>query len=351
MSAHKDHPEVKTAREMCKSDEKNFFQNIRNRGILEDNKEQCKSHTPLFQSQKKCVGDVVICSKCGSFYSRKFFYRHKVKCQADDTVLPQPVNMTMLGPVYAKSDEGFKTLVSGIQSDDIGKVCKTDPTIQIVGARLWEKDKAKPDKSMEVKKSVRTSMRMLGKLYISFQEHMPEGQTTNGARDMFDRENFQTLREDISNVTNKCTTKDPDDPGIKYGLKSNLYYLLLNAATILKGSHLEKKGEEKLAEELDHFMVILKLNENVIFGDAKYQINKARQERLRLPSRTPDEQDVAKLRKHSISKIQQITDVYHQHFTLHEFVCLRNAVCCRLTLFNGRRGGGGAKSTEDMPVA
>jgi hypothetical protein len=73
------------------------------------------------------------------------------------------------------------------------------------------------------------------------------------------------------------------------------------------------------------------MNELVLFGDAKYFINSARQERLRLPSRMPREEEIQKLQSSTVNTIQNIVKDY-EFITKTEFVKLRNATCSRLTL-------------------
>lgn len=72
---------------------------------------------------------------------------------------------------------------------------------------------------------------------------------------------------------------------MKYGHKNNYYFLERKA--------LSRKREEakEVAVELSNFKKLLKHNKNSVFSDAKY-FNKARQECLRLPSRSPDEKYV-----------------------------------------------------------
>ena len=65
---------------------------------------------------------------------------------------------------------------------------------------------------------------------------------------------------------------------------------------MLKGSYLEKRGGEQKADEMQRYIEVLKMNELVLFGDAKYFINSARQERLRLPNPLPHEDDIQKLK-------------------------------------------------------
>lgn len=313
----------------CKSPNKKTFQAFINKGLLLDNQEQCKLKDPVFVPNKKCSGKVVHCGKCGAFCSQVNFYRHRRACQKDDTTFPKPVKACLLQ--NDSEDSAFQSILSGIHDDEVGKTCKSDKFIKLVGKRLWDKDRAKPDKSMEVKKSVRASMRSLGKLYLEFKSVHPKESTD--VSDLFDRENFADMRRAVRTMTDT-----EEGCGIKYGLKNNLYYLLLNAATIIKGSFLEQKGSEVKADEIDRFTTILKLNRLSMFGDATYNINRSRQERLRLPSRLPIEDDVEALRVYTVSTVKKLSDTY-SHTSQSEFIKLRNAVCSRVTLFNARRGG------------
>lgn len=310
------------------------FLKFRDDGIYEANVEAASSENPVFVSQKLCFGKPLLCNNCNRFISRKGFYKHRKACKVDkisDEVKPAGCSMYSLG----KEDVTFRDLVAGIQEDAAGSLCKCDPTIQLVGKRLFQKDKSKPGKSMEVKKMVRANMRMLARLYIIFQEHVGDLQDLT-VRDMFDRTHFNVLREAVTIFTTKESPEGECD--VKYGLKSNLYYVLLSAATFIKGSLLEVKGKEADADEMQRFIEVLKMNQMLLFGDAQYHINMSRQERLRLPERMPNEDDLHALKTANVSTIENIMHEYH-FMDMHDFVKLRNAVCCRLTLFNGRRGG------------
>ena len=281
-------------------------------------------------SEIKITQSILYCSKCNTFRARTGFYKHKRKCQGDQTEHPKPMDMLNLSQ---KMKGGFQDVISGLHEDEVGILCKTDPTILLVGTRLYE-DKTKPEKSMEIKKTVRASMRMLARLYLHFKEEKPD---SCEVKDLWNREYFYALRTEVNKMSEK-ESEAMHEADVKYGLKNNLYYLLLNAANFLKGSFLEKKGEESSADEMERFITVLKMNQNLLFGDAKYFINKARQERLRLPSRTPQEEDIHKLKHYTVSKISELTGEY-EFIGKHEFVLLRNSVCSRLTLFNVRRGG------------
>ena len=147
------------------------------------------------------------------------------------------------------------------------------------------------DKSIEVKKSVKSSMRSMASLYLTFREEMEKnGKTCASVETLFNREHFEFLIDAV------CQMAEKDD-GIKYGMKNNLQYLHVSCASILRSTKLTQPGNENDAKEIGYFLDILDLNKFDVFGD---HINKARQEKLRLPTRTPDEEDLLRLRKYTV---------------------------------------------------
>ena len=80
-----------------------------------------------------------------------------------------------------------------------------------------------------------------------------------------------------------------------------------------------------------------------MFSDAKYLINKSRQEKLRLPTRTPPEEAMERLRHFTVASISKGCQVGTND--RQSFVHVRNLVCSRLTLFNARRGGEPSRMT------
>ncbi len=177
-------------------------------------------------------------------------------------------------------------------------------------------------------------MRLLARTFIIFRD-LSSDTCALSVKDMFDRNNFNLLRRAVS----KLAQKEPEDSTeIKYGLKNTLCHVLQNTYSFLKGSYLEEKGREADAEEMQRFIDVFNVNKVLMFGDPMYHRNIARQERLRLPSRMPLEDNLQKLKSKTVAVIKELLDQYTV-ITKHEFVRLRNAVCSRLTLFNGRRGG------------
>ena len=113
------------------------------------------------------------------------------------------------------------------------------------------------------------------------------------------------------------------DCAIKYSLKNTLNYLLMSSVNILEGVALTDTDSNVAATELANSKKVLKHHENTVFADAKYLINKARQERLRLPLRIPPEDAVKDLRNYTVKSIGEVDMEPCDRIT---FVNLRNLV-------------------------
>ena len=171
-------------------------------------------------------------------------------------------------------------------NDEIGKLCRSDPTIVLIGRRRFQRNRGKVDKLVEIKKSVMTEMRLLSKLCIVFAEAAPGSNIS--AKDMFVRTNFNVLEVAIEQVTLT------ESSVLKHGVKNGLYYLLKNSANIVMSSYLGV-GDDNQAAEVEKFIHYLELNRDTVFADAVYAINKSRQERLRMPEQRADETQVIAL--------------------------------------------------------
>ena len=101
----------------------------------------------------------------------------------------------------------------------------------------------KTEKTMEVRKSVRSDIRTLGRLHVEFKSF--EKNECIESVQMFNREKFSSLKIAIYKITDK------EDSSIKYGFKENIYYLLMTSAEILKGEALQGKQGEVKAMEFD----------------------------------------------------------------------------------------------------
>lgn len=288
-----------------------------------------------FIKQPDEIQNIVHCSNCKGSYPTKFFYRHKKQCIENYEAPVKAMKISVM--IHDESNEKFRDILNSFQDTAVGDFCRKNKTLQYIGKHLLLKNLGKVDKYAEVRKSVMSDMRTLARLFLEFQALQQNEEKEVDLLDCFNRTNFEKLAEAVRSMTKK----DGDDNAIKYGLKNNLFYLLLNGASILKGKALSETGNDAtlLIQELDHFEVLLKHHENSLFGDAKYCINQSRQEKLRLPNRIPPDEAVMTLRNFTIDAIKRLTAQYESSFGKAEFVELRTCVCSRLTLFNARRGG------------
>ena len=301
-----------------------------------ENRELCLEGKSDFCVIKKAAKDtkVVHCRNGNGSYSKKYFYRHRRQCHPAEAAEADSQKAVHASLLNLNRHPQFIDILGDFQQTPIGNLCRQDVTLQAIGMHLWLKDKAKVDKRDEVRKSVMTAMRTLAGLFLYFKEQ--ENCSTTEVKDMFKRENWAKLVEAVRSMTNR-----EEEGNLKYGLKNSLYYHLLKAAEIQQGEALMVKGDagKNKVEDMEHFMKLLRHNQNAVFGDAKYCINKARQERLRLPERTPCDETMQKLRSFTLARIEDINKLPAEDFGRTEFVELRNLVCSRLTLFNARRGG------------
>ena len=266
--------------------------------------------------------------------SRRFWYSHVKKCQKHSCkkVLPVPVGLLRIPDEIKISDEFRKNILSKFRSDATGEMCRKDATIIRIGAVFYNREKRKLEKSVEVRKSVRNDMRRLANLYRIFIKQSPIDQEHSDAADMFNRVNFDNLKESIELFTAKKNSS-----GIKPGLKQNLFYLIKRTAKILKGIFLTQKRDDQ-ADEVDKFVSILEMFEDYIFGDATYELNKNKNVRLRKPSQLPDEDDVKTVRDHVMKRMKELVEEPFNFFDSSCYVELRDCACSRLTLLNARRG-------------
>jgi hypothetical protein len=165
---------------------------------------------------------------------------------------------------------------------------------------MYGKVYGKQDKEAEVERSVMSDMRRLATLYLKYVEECSRfGVSVCDSRDMLRRATYNQLHEAV--VT--YTTDSRDE--IKTGLKNALYYLIKNFSKVIKGYYLVQCKDDQAAE-IDKFVTVFEHNKLILFADAKYAINKNRQINLRKPCRLPDEEDVAKLHKYTIKRVQEL---------------------------------------------
>ena len=293
-------------------------------------------YTSLLAERK----DGVVCDLCSGIFSRRQFYLHKKKCSTEVTCIPQPIPLYAFENNADLNDEFTRKIVAGFLNDDVGKLCRSDPHIQAIGRRLYEKMRAKQDKKTEVKRSVRSDMRRLATLFLNFkkagQEAQLRGENPKPVSfefvDMFNRQNFTCFESAIREGTVRS------DESMKSGLKIALFYLVKKASKIVKASYLVKR-DDIAAAEVGMFVEVLNMNYNFLFGDALYNLNTTRNVKLRKPAQLPLQSDVQALQMYTISRMKALNDDAFTYWSGHEFAELRDLAASRITLFNGRRSG------------
>ena len=348
-TVHKDKQEVKQACSLPIKDRNNMLKQLKRDGILKFNKKQLMSGTPALMRERhrKFDSEIAMCNYCSGFFSRKHFWRHKVRCRGESTTLPTGIPVSLMTNIsnvkHTVSEEFRDKILCKLSNDEVGQLCQSDETILNVGSRLYDKMKRKKDKASGVAKDVRMQMRRIGSLFLTFKAVLQERdqQSSSDASAMLIRSNFYALEEAISRRT---VEGENETDGLKAGLKMAYYYLLKKMAKIVKASYLVQNEDSK-AQEVDKFTEVLSLNHNILFGDALYKINNTRQTKLRRPDKLPTEEDCHRLRQYTLNRVSHLISDEYTLWTATEYCELRDLVLSRVTLFNARRGGEPARLT------
>ena len=325
---HKNEKDVLHALSLPKCKRNDAFAALKKDGIYHHNVDliQTNPKAKLVRERKQGTPkDLVLCGTCHGCYNRAYLWKHKQNCQSS---LPAAESIPVsLLHITSASDSFKANILSSFVSDDVGKICQSDPTILLLG--LFTKIAQKPDKKSGVKHSVMANMRMLANLYKEFKDQNPPSPSNPATSiDMLERRNFPALEQAIQQYTSSGNQ-------LKAGLKSSVYYLLKKTASAVKANFIINHEDEK-ASEIDKFVVVLEMHHTSLFGDATYKINVNRQTNLRRPKNLPSEEAIAKVRSYTVTTMKAIT---RQTITPKKFTLLRDLAVCRLTLFNFRRGG------------
>ncbi|XP_071151307.1 uncharacterized protein [Mytilus edulis] len=342
---HKEEDRVKAALKFSPRTKNKMFSQFKKEGIHLNNIEKLgkDSHAVLEReriSQKDSVQ--VMCDNCNAILTKKAMSRHRATCQGGSSKQINAIPAQFLNKDNDVSESFVKNILTKFTKDDIGKICQSDNLVKKVGSILWLKNRTKVDQLSQVRKSVMNDMRRLAHAYNFFKEEVKKDHPLllNTAADMFNRIFFKDLQEAVCKYTEVGDQYGETSFKLKHGLKYALYYVLKKSAEILRAEHLSKFADDK-AEEVTKFLHIFETTKNLYFSDALFNIRKNRQVNLRKPHRIPDEDLLFTIRQYTIESIKKIVEMYNEYkiWTRSDFVKLRNLVVCRLTMFNGRRGG------------
>jgi len=213
---------------MGKSAMKKEFQKIRREGIIKYNEEEAKKDNPCYQGERKRKKhtELVICSNCSAFLSRRFFASHRKRCskQNDAPAFGVPLYVDQVTKKHKRLSQNFiKNVLSKLRNDELGAMVREDDNIVFLGNKFFKLNQHKDEKLPGICRKVRSEMRSLASLYRSFQDIEDAHLTHHNILDMFCRENFDMLCDAIDEVTYN------EDKSLKPGARVNLYYLLLKS--------------------------------------------------------------------------------------------------------------------------
>ena len=319
---HSHEKEVENALKLPKKERDNAFEQMKREGIRKFNIKETSKDAPSYQSQRKPLnGNLIFCSACKITIQSSSMARHKQLCKPNAFKIP--LKLLTYDSLPYLSDNFKKHILSTMRNDDTGLKCKGDPAILLYGSKEFEKSLKNPDKIFSVRTSVRRNMREVAKVYLIFLNLNPTKYFDN-FKDLFLPENFHLLRKAITSYGLK-----DDKQGIKSGSKSHLQYLIVNAVKVFNAdSHLNNRKEE--TELLERFLNTFRTYENVIFGDARFQVEMSKKKRLNLPEELPLESDMETLQKFTVNVVKNVDQNA-------SFIEIRDAACTRITLYNGRR--------------
>ena len=166
------------------------------RGIYLHNQKELEKEQPSFIRERKqypgtLENDLVICTSCNGFYSKRYRSRHQVLCCKDSGQVMMPViPVKSLAKITGFDDDDYKAVLNRMILDDISTLAKTDKYIPLVGKHIYDGNKCKQEKIQNVEKRVRQTMRQLARLLISFKQEL---KTASDGSDLYSKENIKYL--------------------------------------------------------------------------------------------------------------------------------------------------------------
>lgn len=332
---------MKEVQEALKADKLtriHLFAAMRKRGILGENQTRMAMQKDLHLIRERDQGkhDLVVCSYCSGFFAKAYFSRHRAECRKLHPQTEQ-AHISGIPPVCVETntpDEFQTEVLDRLRRDEIGNLCRTDKVILELGKHEYAQT---PNSKQQNTKVIKDNMRRLGEVLCAFRKVSPEKPEATG-EDLLQRANFKRLQEALDECTHA------EDNATMSAKRVALGYLLKTVAKTMKGVYFSA-GSEEAAKEVDIWATVLDFNWPYMFSKAQYKVETRRKEKLRRPAALPPEEDVAKLRTYNVQEMKKMVDDSYKFYSAYEFNRLRALVVCRLTFFNGRRGGEPASLT------
>ena len=342
VAKHKGEQQVIHAESLPKDLRDLAYKQLRKEGIFKANAEILKDkvvdvsklHRERNQGQPSSLK---MCSECKGFFRSDLIHRHKKHCPAAEgsTTTPSSVSLWTLMPDTDYSQLYRTDILESFRESDYGTLIRSDDWIKTYGYILYQNIEGSV-KRIEKRFSLTSKLRRLAHLFLEFKKTAGKScfaDSLDSCSKMFDRRNIPLLQQAISNLTQDKETKK-----VKNGLKLSLRYLINDVCLVMQANYYIKMEDDK-AEELAKFMTILKIIFPSFFQEAEESVVTKRQAELRAPLKLPPKENIIRLRDCTKDIIRELTADKFSLYTTNEFCRLRDALVCRLTLFNARRGG------------
>ena len=340
---HREETVVASALRLPKDARNEEFRKLKRLGIKMHNKEESSKQSPHYHGERKSKIHKVLfrCSNCNAFVSKRSFRKHRAKCTKKFDAVPCGISIELENLPSDKfinpSKEFSKDILVDMQEGSVKKVILSDKYILYLGQKYYEDRNHKKSKIVNVRKSTRSEMRCLAKLYQAFMDEDVPNLRNGNILDMFDRDNFFTLSKAVKELNTK------DDGERKPGATHSTFYTLLRCSKHLEMLlHISK--EDVLKEEMAQFVKCLKDNESLFMSGARHELFMNSQRRNRKPCNLPLEEDISVIFNHINKRLAELTSQMIFMDTS-VFVEIRNLVHVRLTLINASRGGGVSTTT------
>jgi hypothetical protein len=310
------------------------FLKLKRSGIVKFNKKEAIKDNPVYQGEKKRTQNqnMVLCSICSAFISKRFFSNHRKHCSSkqDAPAVAIPMFEYSLLGTSNFSEEFLTKVLSKVRDDELGSCLRQDEFILYLGFKHYNKNKHKKSKIETVRKTSRAEMRLLANIYMTSKSYQGFVSNNGSILDLFCRDNFYCLTDAVQELSEA-------DGEMKAGLRHTAYYLIIKSCKRLRDRFFIEKKEE-LSKEIDSFLRSVKSCEDIFLSSAQYLLEMARLKKTRKPCQLPLEQDIEKLHKYIMSRIEDLANEFTL-WTSSTFIELRNVTMVRLALLNARRGG------------
>ena len=143
---HKNEPDVVQALFLPRREQIKAFERLWKRGIYLHNRKELEKEQPSFIRERKpyprtLENDLVICTSCNGFYSKRYRARHQVHCGKDSGQVMMPViPVKSLAKITGIDDDDYKAVLNKMILDDISTLAKTDKYILLVGKQMQTRE-------------------------------------------------------------------------------------------------------------------------------------------------------------------------------------------------------------------